>query len=138
MKGFQFEEGNPFVGGVGVKPFYHDAKVESRSLLDEGPLIGFRVTFRTGLTLSVQWSKYNYCERQHHAQDGPSDTAEVALIVNDKLCPEELYIDGSHSDQVHGWLESDKVLQLLHFVSQRKETEWTQELWDDFCAEVRD
>ncbi len=83
---------------------------------------GFQMKFENGWTISVQWSKNNYCERRTFDVDFAclpeegdveveSPDAEVAAWYGernrDKPC--EGWLDIYESDQVAGWLSADEV-----------------------------
>ena len=83
---------------------------------------GFRMGFKNGFEISVQWGPGNYCERKDEDFDKPMDkrfwgsrTAEIA-IFNSK--DDSMITLGE--DNVDGWLTSDKVAKVIIMVSLAK------------------
>jgi len=83
---------------------------------------GFRMTFKNGFAISVQWGPGNYCEKKDEDFDKPMDerfwgsrTAEIA-IFNSK--DDSMITLGE--DNVDGWLTSDKVAKVITMVSLAK------------------
>lgn len=73
---------------------------------------GFQMEFKNGITISVQFSTKNYCERKSMTapiqgemkiERVESNTAEIAIW--DK---EGTWLNFGH-DQVKGWVEADEV-----------------------------
>ena len=83
---------------------------------------GFRMTFKNGFAISVQWGPGNYCEKKDEDFDKPMDerfwescSAEIA-IFNSK--DDSMITLGE--DNVDGWLTSDKVAKVIIMVSLAK------------------
>ena len=83
---------------------------------------GFRMGFKNGFEISVQWGPGNYCERKDEDFDKPQEerfwesrTAEIA-IFNSK--DDSMITLGE--DNVDGWLTSDKVAKVITMVSLAK------------------
>ena len=87
---------------------------------------GFRMTFETGWTISVRWSRTCYCERRSwDIECSPSDCdtelvyskdAEIAAWYGDKkghgstidgIC--ETWLEIHEHDQVEGWVSTNDV-----------------------------
>ena len=83
---------------------------------------GFRMGFKNGFEISVQWGPGNYCERKDEDFNKPQEerfwesrTAEIA-IFNSK--DDSMITLGE--DNVDGWLTSDKVAKVIIMVSLAK------------------
>ena len=84
---------------------------------------GFRMTFKNGFAISVQWGPENYCERKDHTDfDKPinerfweSCSAEIAIFDSKD---DSMITLGE--DNVDGWLTSDKVAKVITMVSLAK------------------
>ena len=83
---------------------------------------GFRMGFKNGFEISVQWGPGNYCERKDEDFDKPQEerfwesrTAEIA-IFNSK--DNSMITLGK--DNVDGWLTPDKVAKVITMVSLAK------------------
>ena len=83
---------------------------------------GFRMGFKNGFEISVQWGPGNYCERKDEDFNKPQEerfwesrTAEIA-IFNSK--DDSMITLGE--DNVDGWLTSDKVAKVITMVSLAK------------------
>ena len=80
---------------------------------------GFRMKFKNGFAISVQWGPGNYCERKDEDFNKPQEerfwesrTAEIA-IFNSK--DNSMITLGK--DNVDGWLTPDKVAKVITMVS---------------------
>ena len=85
---------------------------------------GFRMTFKNGVTASVQFGPANYCDARNYAIgafDAPmktengcwdSETAEVAAWDKDGNWVTKEVLPGINGD-VDGWLTPDHVLEFL-------------------------
>lgn len=78
---------------------------------------GFRMDFKNGFALSVQWGPGNYCENQNKAFDAPekvefweSSDAEIAIM------DEAGKLMSLGEDQVRGWVTADKVAEVIGIV----------------------
>lgn len=85
---------------------------------------GFRMAFKNGLILSVQWGVGCYCSRSRELPFGQerdheiwsSDTAEIAVIGRDgKFVTEEFFHDAG--DKIVGYLTTDEVAELVSRVA---------------------
>ena len=83
---------------------------------------GFRMGFKNGFEISVQWGPGNYCERKDEDFNKPQEerfwesrTAEIA-IFNSK--DDSMITLGK--DNVDGWLTPDKVAKVITMVSLAK------------------
>ena len=83
---------------------------------------GFRMTFKNGFAISVQWGPGNYCERKDEDFDKPQEerfwesrTAEIAIFDSKDNSMITL-----GKDNVDGWLTSDKVAKVITMVSLAK------------------
>lgn len=98
------------------------------------PYAGFMMSFKNGLTVSVQWGKGNYCENRHHSDDVMRDemgfvhsnTAEAAVWKTDD--PKQEFIDANKfapngvesMDNVIGYLNPEDVIEFLKNVKDYK------------------
>ena len=78
---------------------------------------GFRMTFKNGFAISVQWGPGNYCEKKDEDFDKPmkerfweSKSAEIAVFNK------EGEFIGIADDTVVGWLTTDKVAKCITVV----------------------
>lgn len=92
---------------------------------------GFHMTFKNGLTASVQWGAGNYCDNHFpkdrdfsFKKDASSDTAEIAVFdkTGNFLDPQsffsyEIISDGS----VAGYLTPEQVVEFLTAVNEWEE-----------------
>jgi hypothetical protein len=79
---------------------------------------GFRIKFKNGLAVSVQWGTMNYCERRslnitkidaEQKEDFvKSSTAEVALFDEN-----DHFISIGENDAVVGWVNPDQVARII-------------------------
>ena len=83
---------------------------------------GFRMGFKNGFEISVQWGPGNYCERKDEDFDKPqqerfweSRTAEIAIFDSKD---DSMITLGK--DNVDGWLTPDKVAKVITMVSLAK------------------
>ena len=83
---------------------------------------GFRMGFKNGFEISVQWGPGNYCERKDEDFDKPQEerfwesrTAEIAIFDSKD---DSMITLGK--DNVDGWLTSDKVAKVITMVSLAK------------------
>lgn len=88
---------------------------------------GFQLSFKNGLTVSVQFGYGNYCsnkkETQHSKTDCRCNNAEVAVF---RTHPDDTVIDSSQwmthkffpkiDDDVVGWLNTDEIATLIRRV----------------------
>ena len=97
---------------------------------------GFRMTFKNGFAISVQWGPGNYCERQDEDFDQPmkerfweSKSAEIAIFdTNNRI--QENSSAGMISlgrDTVEGWVSADQVAKVIAIVQSSKTTEEIQQ-----------
>ena len=93
---------------------------------------GFHITFKNGVTVSVQFGIGNYC--QHHNSDikigvekefrkWESKNAEVAIWNKNgewitKKCP---YLDVAEYDDVAGYVSTDEIIDVLTWAKNYKE-----------------
>lgn len=89
---------------------------------------GFHVTFKNGVTVSVQFGAGNYCE--HHVRDismigkeknhSPWESIDAEVAMWDK---EGAWLTGQYfeDDQVHGWLAPDELPELLAWAASYKD-----------------
>ena len=83
---------------------------------------GFRMGFKNGFEISVQWGPGNYCERKDEDFDKPQEerfwesrTAEIAIFDSKD---DSMVTLGE--DKVDGWLTPDKVAKVITMVSLAK------------------
>ena len=83
---------------------------------------GFRMGFKNGFEISVQWGPGNYCERKDEDFNKPQEerfwesrTAEIAIFDSKDNSMITL-----GEDNVDGWLTSDKVAKVITMVSLAK------------------
>ena len=83
---------------------------------------GFRMGFKNGFEISVQWGPGNYCERKDEDFNKPQEerfwesrTAEIAIFDS----KDDSMITLSE-DNVDGWLTPDKVAKVITMVSLAK------------------
>lgn len=86
---------------------------------------GFHITFENGYQVSVQFGYGNYCEnrmkREIFGKDATSKDAEIAIFKNDDWVTREIWQELYNEklyDEVEGYLEADKIAELLYKVSQ--------------------
>ena len=74
---------------------------------------GFKMTFKNGWTISVQWAEFNYAERPTGGRRKPeqSKTAECAVWDSDG----EWY-RLTDTDDVQGWMHPGEVSELMERV----------------------
>ena len=79
---------------------------------------GFQMTFKNGLTISVQWGINNYCDRRDltksfkhdmNAEWNESPNAEIAVWDKDNTT-----FDFTSNDWVRGWVGADEVADWIH------------------------
>lgn len=99
---------------------------------------GFRMTFKNGLMLSVQWGVGNYCSRANELPFGQemaheiwaSDTAEIAVIGREwEFVTKQFFHDAG--DTVIGHMTADEVADLISRVS--KADYGIRECYDPDC-----
>lgn len=80
---------------------------------------GFRVEFDNGLTLSVQYGKCNYCERQDYLtihEPNPyeikSKDFEMAVLKDGNM------LQLSEHDTVAGWIPFEELPQIMQYVKE--------------------
>lgn len=93
---------------------------------------GFQMTFKNGLTVSVQWGTGNYCDNYStkdinfnfkSTKDEKSSNAEIAVIYNAELLDpqhftnEEICVDG----MVAIYLSAEQVAKVLYNASTMEE-----------------
>lgn len=88
---------------------------------------GFHMTFKNGLTISVQWGAGNYCDNHFpenldfpFSKDAESNTAEVAVFGSQgQIIDPQTFVkyDLQSDGEVAGWLDADQVAELIHNVS---------------------
>ena len=83
---------------------------------------GFRMGFKNGFEISVQWGPGNYCERKDEDFNKPQEerfwesrTAEIAIFDSKD---DSMITLGK--DNVDGWLTPDKVAKVITMVSLAK------------------
>ena len=83
---------------------------------------GFRMGFKNGFEISVQWGPGNYCERKDEDFDKPQEerfwesrTDEIAIFDSKD---DSMITLGK--DNVDGWLTPDKVAKVITMVSLAK------------------
>ena len=83
---------------------------------------GFRMGFKNGFEISVQWGPGNYCERKDEDFNKPQEerfwesrTAEIAIFDS----KDDSMITLSENN-VDGWLTPDKVAKVITMVSLAK------------------
>src|SRR5678816_1702525 len=65
---------------------------------------GFHITFENGVTVSVQFGKYNYITNRDTQRDGEhSITAEIAAFAKDGSWLTKQLVDEDPGDDVLGW-----------------------------------
>jgi hypothetical protein len=87
---------------------------------------GFRMTFKNGITASIQFGPANYCNARSYAPDSynapmktengcwDSETAEVAAWDKNGNWVTKKVLPGINDD-VDGWQTTDDVLMFLNF-----------------------
>ena len=90
---------------------------------------GFRMGFKNGFEISVQWGPGNYCERKDEDFNKPQEerfwesrTAEIAIFDSKD---DSMITLGK--DNVDGWLTPDKVAKVIAIVQSSKTTEEIQQ-----------
>ena len=90
---------------------------------------GFRMTFKNGFAISVQWGPGNYCEKKDEDFDKPekerfweSCSAEIAVFNTNeaKMVAEKGMISLNGEDVVSGWLSADQVAKAISVVQSAK------------------
>ena len=90
---------------------------------------GFQMTFRNGMTISVQFGAGNYCERQDYEpkhSSNPSDMQamfpEMGLHIVESPNAEIAIWDkngtlfGFEYDQVKGWVDADEIAEWIALI----------------------
>ena len=97
---------------------------------------GFRMTFKNGFAISVQWGPENYCERQDEDFDQPmkerfweSKSAEIAVFNTNNKMQENSSVGmiSLGRDTVEGWVSADQVAKVIAIVQSSKTTEEIQQ-----------
>lgn len=87
---------------------------------------GFQMTFKNGLTVSVQWGAGNYCENHcpvdmdfSFSKDAKSEDAEIAIIYKGEFLNPQYFIEKeiSGDGMVSGYLTSEEVAELIYNAS---------------------
>ena len=97
---------------------------------------GFRMTFKNGFAISVQWGPGNYCEKKDEDFDKPMDerfwescNTEIAVIDTNNRMQENstagMILLGR--DTVEGWVSADQVAKVIAIVQSSKTTEEIQQ-----------
>ena len=85
---------------------------------------GFHITFENGCTISVQFGYGNYCDNRHmglfREEVEPCKNAEIAVWTKDNEWITEKFVDCG-GDEVCGYLEADKVADIIYAVKNYKE-----------------
>ena len=83
---------------------------------------GFRMTFKNGFAISVQWGPGNYCEKKDEDFDKPMDerfwescSAEIAVIDTNNNIQENSSVGmiSLGRDTVEGWVSADQVAKVI-------------------------
>ena len=97
---------------------------------------GFRMTFKNGFAISVQWGPGNYCEKKDEDFDKPMDerfwescSAEIAVIDTNNNIQENSSVGmiSLGRDTVEGWVSADQVAKVIAIVQSSKTTEEIQQ-----------
>ena len=97
---------------------------------------GFRMTFKNGFAISVQWGPGNYCEKKDEDFDKPMDerfwescSAEIAVIDTNNNMQENSSVGmiSLGRDTVEGWVSADQVAKVITIVQSSKTTEEIQQ-----------
>jgi len=97
---------------------------------------GFRMTFKNGFAISVQWGPGNYCEKKDEDFDKPqkerfweSCSAEIAVIDTNNNNQENSSVGmiSLGHDTVEGWVSADQVAKVIAIVQSSKTTEEIQQ-----------
>ena len=97
---------------------------------------GFRMTFKNGFAISVQWGPGNYCEKKDEDFDKPMDerfwescSAEIAVIDTNNNIQENSSVGmiSLGRDTVEGCVSSDQVAKVITIVQSSKTTEEIQQ-----------
>ena len=90
---------------------------------------GFRMTFKNGFAISVQWGPGNYCEKKDEDFDKPekerfweSCSAEIAIFDSKD---DSMITLGE--DTVEGWVSADQVAKVITIVQSSKTKEEIQQ-----------
>lgn len=79
---------------------------------------GFKVRFENGYTLSVQWTEWNYCERQYAKGVTECEDAEIAVIDEHGEFVTDQFLN--NGDDVQGWQKPEQVAELMAKVAKAK------------------
>ena len=97
---------------------------------------GFRMTFKNGFAISVQWGPGNYCEKKDEDFDKPMDerfwesrSAEIAIIDTNNNIQENSSVGmiSLGRDTVEGWVSADQVAKVITIVQSSKTKEEIQQ-----------
>lgn len=83
---------------------------------------GFQITFKNGITVSIQFGKYNYCEnytnRNFNSDCVNSINAEIAIIGKNGEWLLREY-DKKHNDDVKGYQTPEDILKVLKWAEKQ-------------------
>ena len=95
---------------------------------------GFRMTFKNGFAISVQWGPGNYCEKKDEDFDKPeksdfwsSHSAEIAIFDTNNRKQENSGMISLGRDTVEGWVSADQVAKVITIVQSSKTKEEIQQ-----------
>ena len=97
---------------------------------------GFRMGFKNGFEISVQWGPGNYCEKKDEDFDKPMDerfwescSAEIAIFDTNNMKQEnsDVGMISLGRDTVEGWVSADQVAKVIAIVQSSKTTEEIQQ-----------
>jgi hypothetical protein len=90
---------------------------------------GFHITFKNGVTVSVQFGGGNYCDyyddeisREAFKKQGSEGSyeAEIAIFNKGGFITQEF--EGKDNGGVMGWVDVDKVLEALNWANKYRES----------------
>ena len=97
---------------------------------------GFRMTFKNGFAISVQWGPGNDCEKKDEEFNQPmnerfweSKSAEIAVFNTNNKMQENSSVGmiSLGRDTVEGWVSADQVAKVIAIVQSSKTTEEIQQ-----------
>lgn len=91
---------------------------------------GFHITFKNGITVSVQFGRGNYCANRHLSNNPPEvpkcPTAEIALWdASGKWITKRAsraIARKTSNDDVIGWLSPEEIAKYIRWASRQKDT----------------
>lgn len=96
--------------------------LNNKTMLKSTQNRGFSLTFENGLTISVQFSTNNYCERRSFNASYKSEMTDGQDIIESENAEIAIWDENNNwfdfgSDQVKGWCDANEVAEWITKVS---------------------